>query len=163
MFWVRPILLYSKIIFFSDESTFNLTGYVTRHNRRYWSNANPNDSREAHTQREEIIGPFFIEGNLHSSIYVLLLHNHIVPAMWALAARQNIACWYSSRTEHQLTLRVWCDNIWSLCLRIDGLDDPDRYNGPKVTGSHTIRFLLMGIVKRSRVSKDYSNSSGNGK
>lgn len=88
---------------FSDESTFHLTGYVNRHNCRYWSEANPNEHREAHTQRpqkrnvwagilgNEIIGPFFIEGNLDSAKYILLLHNQIVPTMRVSAARQNIA------------------------------------------------------------------------
>lgn len=87
---------------FSDESTFHLTGYVNRHNCRYWCETNPNEHREAHTQRpkkenvwagilkNEIIGPFFIDGNLDGPKYVLLLHNHIVPAMQASAARQNI-------------------------------------------------------------------------
>lgn len=87
---------------FSDESTFHLNGYVNRHNFRYWCEANPNEYREAHTQRplkenvwagilkNEIIGPFFIDGNLDGNKYILLLNNHIVPAMKASAARQNI-------------------------------------------------------------------------
>lgn len=92
-----------KNICFSDESTFHLTGYVNRHNCRYWSDENPNEHREAHTQRplkrnvwggilgDEIIGPFFIDGNLDGPKYILLLHNQIVPEMRASAARQNIA------------------------------------------------------------------------
>lgn len=40
--------------------------------------------------KDEIIGPFFIDGNLDGPKYVLLLHNDIVPAMRASAARQNI-------------------------------------------------------------------------
>lgn len=87
---------------FSDESTFHLTGYVNRHNCRYWCEQNPHEYREAHTQRpqkrnvwagilgDEVIGPFFIDGNLDGPKYVLLLHNQIVPAMKAAAARQNI-------------------------------------------------------------------------
>lgn len=87
---------------FTDESTFHLTGYVNRHNCRYWCQKNPNEHREAHTQRpkklnvwagilkDEIIGPFFIDGNLDGPKYILLLHNDIVPAMRASAARQNI-------------------------------------------------------------------------
>jgi len=91
-----------KTICFTDESTFHLTGYVNRHNCRYWCEANPNEHRQAHTQRpqklnvwagmlgNEIIGPFFIDGDLNGPKYVLLLHNQIVPAMLASAARQNI-------------------------------------------------------------------------
>lgn len=92
-----------KNVCFSDESTFHLTGYVNRHNCRYWCESNPNEFREAHSQRpkksnvwagilaDEIIGPFFIDGNLDGSKYILLLHNQIVPAMRVSAARQNIA------------------------------------------------------------------------
>lgn len=91
-----------KNVCFTDESTFHLTGYVNRHNCRYWCEKNPNEHREAHTQRpkktnvwagilnNEIIGPFFIEGNLDGPKYILLLHNDIIPAMRASAARQNI-------------------------------------------------------------------------
>lgn len=91
-----------KNVCFSDESTFHLTGYVNRHNCRYWCQENPYEYREAHTQRpqkqnvwagilaNEIIGPFFIDGNLDGLKYLLLLHNEIVPAMRASATRQNI-------------------------------------------------------------------------
>lgn len=91
-----------KKVCFSDESTFHLNGYVNRHNCRYWCEDNPNEHREAYTQRpqkenvwagilaNEVIGPFFIDGNLDGPKYVLLLHHHIVPAMQASAARQNI-------------------------------------------------------------------------
>lgn len=92
-----------KTVCFSDESTFHLNGYVNRHNCRFWCEVNPNEHREAPTQRRqksnvwagilgnEIIGPFFIEGNLDGPKYIILLHNHIVPAMQTSAARQNIA------------------------------------------------------------------------
>lgn len=91
-----------KKVCFSDESTFHLTGYVNRHNCRYWCEQNPHEHREAHTQRpqkrnvwagilgNDIIGPFFIDGNLDGPKYILLLHNQIVPAMRVSAARQNI-------------------------------------------------------------------------
>lgn len=92
-----------RTVCFSDESTFHLTGYVNRHNCRYWAQENPNEHLEAHTQRplkrnvwagilgDEIIGPFFIDGNLDGPKYVIMLHHQIVPAMFASAARQNIA------------------------------------------------------------------------
>lgn len=91
-----------KNVCFSDESTFHLNGYVNRHNCRYWCEANPHEYRQSHTQRpqkinvwagilgNEIIGPFFIDGNLDGPKYIIMLHNDIVPAMKASAARQNI-------------------------------------------------------------------------
>lgn len=91
-----------KNVCFSDESTFHLTGYVNRHNCRYWCEENPNERSVAHTQRplksnvwagilgNEIIGPFFIDGNLDAPKYIIMLHNQIVPAMRVSAARENI-------------------------------------------------------------------------
>lgn len=87
---------------FSDESTFHLTGYVNRHNCRYWSDVNPHIIREAHTQYPKklnvwagilgrrLIGPFFIEGNLNGELYLDMLQNLIVPAMRTAAAAQNM-------------------------------------------------------------------------
>lgn len=91
-----------KKVCWSDESTFHLSGYVNRHNCRYWSNENPHIIREEHTQYpkkrnvwagilgDEIIGPFFIEGNLTADKYLSLLIDHIVPAMQISARIQNI-------------------------------------------------------------------------
>ncbi|KAG4067602.1 hypothetical protein HA402_005374 [Bradysia odoriphaga] len=90
-----------KKVCFSDESTFHLTGYVNRHNCRYWSTENPHVFREEHTQfpvkknvwagilGDDIIGPFYIEGNLTGPKYLELLENEIVPAMRQSAANQN--------------------------------------------------------------------------
>lgn len=89
-------------ICFSDESTFHLTGYVNRHNCRYWSQEDPHIIREAHTQYpkklnvwagilgKRLIGPFFIDGNLNGDLYLDMLVNLIVPAMRQVAAAQNM-------------------------------------------------------------------------
>lgn len=89
-------------ICFSDESTFHRNGFVNRHNCRYWSQENPHEYRESHSQTPEklnvwsgilgntVIGPFFIEGNLNGEKYLDLLVNDIVPAMRVAAAAQNI-------------------------------------------------------------------------
>lgn len=86
----------------SDESTFHISGYVNRHNCRYWSTENPHVFREEHTQyplkrnvwagilKNEIIGPFFIEGNLNAEKYLQLSIDEIVPAMRVSAQNQNI-------------------------------------------------------------------------
>lgn len=80
-------------ICFSDEATFTLCGNVNRHNLRYWSDVNPHWMRENHTQTPQklnvwsgivgtqLIGPFFIEGNLTSDKYEILLRNEIVPTL----------------------------------------------------------------------------------
>ncbi|KAJ8960076.1 hypothetical protein NQ318_009518 [Aromia moschata] len=72
-------------VLFSDESTFTLHGHVNRKNCRYWSGEDPHWMRELHTQNpekvnvwegiigENVIGPFFIDGNLNGETYSALL------------------------------------------------------------------------------------------
>ncbi|KAJ8935862.1 hypothetical protein NQ318_015973 [Aromia moschata] len=100
-------------ILFSDESTFTLHGHINHKNCRYCSRENPHWMRELHTQNpekinvwtgiigENIIGPFFINGNLNGETYLALLQNNVVPTLanlypaegnpqlTALSARQN--------------------------------------------------------------------------
>lgn len=147
---------------FTDESTFHLNGYVNRHNCRYWCEANPDEHRQSHTQRpqklnvwagilgNEIIGPFFIDGNLDGPKYILLLHNQIVPAMRVSAMQQNIP---------------WADVIfqqdgapahWALLVRtyLD-LVFPNRWIGrggptawpPRSPDLTPLDFFLWGFLK----------------
>lgn len=88
--WERNQNFFNNIIF-SDESTFMLNGTVNRHNCRYWADENPHWMRESHTQypekvnvwagiiQNQIIGPFFIEGNLNSVQYLHMLEDQILP------------------------------------------------------------------------------------
>jgi transposase len=97
---------FSKCIVFSDEATFMLNGVVNRHNCRYWSDENPHWMREVRTQNpqklnvwaglfgRQIVGPFFIEGNLTSEKYLDMLQNVIVPEIQNLAAPNFGNIWY---------------------------------------------------------------------
>ena len=88
-------------ILFSDESTFCLNGQVNRHNCRYWSDENPHWMEQVHTQRPQkvnvwcgiiggrIIGPYFINGNLNSTRYLVLLQESIVPDLIRLFPNNN--------------------------------------------------------------------------
>lgn len=78
-------------ICFSDECTFFLHGLVNRHNMRYWCDENPHEFRTEHTQHpqklnvwagflgDNIIGPFFIPGNLTGDLYLELLEDAVEP------------------------------------------------------------------------------------
>jgi hypothetical protein len=80
-------------VLFSDESTFCLNGHVNRHNCRYWAYRNPHWTEEVHTQRPQkinvwcgiigrnIIGYFFIDGNLTSAKYLQLLQQQVIPRL----------------------------------------------------------------------------------
>ncbi|KAJ8952214.1 hypothetical protein NQ318_022664 [Aromia moschata] len=80
-------------VLFSDESTITLHGHVNRKNCRYRSRENRHWMRELHTQNpekgnvwagitgENIIGAFFIDGNLNGETCLALLQNNVVPTM----------------------------------------------------------------------------------
>ncbi|KAJ8944850.1 hypothetical protein NQ318_012999 [Aromia moschata] len=80
-------------VLFLDESTFNLHVHVNQQNCRYLSRENPQWMRELRTQNpekvnvwagiigENIIGPFFIDGNLNGETYLALLQNNVVLTM----------------------------------------------------------------------------------
>jgi len=88
-------------IVLSDEATFELNDTLNRHNCRYWDNVNPYWKREDNTQysvklnvwagilNDQIIGPFFIEGNLHSEKYEDMLHKFlkIVPRIMEITGQ----------------------------------------------------------------------------
>lgn len=89
-------------ICFSDESTFRLNGEVNTHNCRYWAKENPHELRVGHSQFQEkvnvwagilgynIIGPFFIDGNLNAQKYLDLLQTEVGPALEAIDLQDPI-------------------------------------------------------------------------
>lgn len=76
-------------ILFTDECTFKSDGSINRWNRRFWAPANPHWLIESDHQRlwkvnvwcgilnDQIIGPFFIEGNLNSRSYCQFLRENL--------------------------------------------------------------------------------------
>lgn len=86
---------------FSDECSFFLNGTVNRHNCRYWADSNPRIFHEVHTQHPEklnvwagifgnqIVGPFFLPGNLTGEMYLELLENTIHPALVEILENNN--------------------------------------------------------------------------
>ncbi|EZA49482.1 hypothetical protein X777_12276 [Ooceraea biroi] len=97
---------FSNHVVFSDEATFQLNGYVNRHNCRFWSDTNPHWMLEFHTQYPEkvnvwvgilndtLIGPFFIGRNLNAEIYENMLRNQIVPAIRAIVGADIENTWF---------------------------------------------------------------------
>lgn len=76
-------------VLWTDEATFSNTGGVNLHNMHYWSPVNPHWMREVDYQHrwsihvwcgvvgDQIIGPFFFEGNVNSGVYLNFLINHL--------------------------------------------------------------------------------------
>ena len=86
---------------FSDECSFFLNGAVNRHNCRYWSDSNPRIYHEVHTQHpqklnvwagifgDNLVGPFFLRGNLTGEMYLELLQEAVDPALTAIIENQH--------------------------------------------------------------------------
>lgn len=99
-----PPFLYN--IAFSDEATFTLSGEVNRHNCRYWSDTNPDWMLDSHTQypqkvnvwagilNNNLIGPFFIDGNLNADRYETLLRDQIIPRIREIAGDNFDETWF---------------------------------------------------------------------
>lgn len=111
----------------SDESTFQLNGEVNRHNMRYWSNENPHWMRESHTQYpqklnvwagilcNQIVGPFFINGNLTGEKYVNLLNNQIIPEIQRIVGVMFGNTWFQqdgAQCHFALIVRQLLNNLF---------------------------------------------------
>ena len=113
-------------IIFTDEATFCLNGRVNRHNCRYWAADNPQWMIETHTQTpqklnvwagicgDQIIGPFFIDGNLTGDRYLQLLQEQIIPSCRALFPN-NHNIWFQqdeAPSHYQLNVRRHLDEVF---------------------------------------------------
>jgi transposase len=91
-------------IFFSDEAMFYLSGHVNRHNCRYWSDINPRWMQVSHVQNDprimvwagiwedQLIGPYFFDGNVTGETYLHMLSTFLLDYMCnvPLAKRLNM-------------------------------------------------------------------------
>lgn len=80
-------------ILFTDESSFTLHGHHNPSVVRYWSRENQHLSVPLRTQYpqkvnvwagilgDNIVGPFFIDGNLNAERYLQLLQQNVIPAV----------------------------------------------------------------------------------
>lgn len=85
--------LFLQNILFTDESSFSLHGHHNPSVARYWSRENKHLSVPLRTQYpqkvnvwagilgDNIVGPFFINGNLNGERYLQLLQQDIIPAV----------------------------------------------------------------------------------
>ena len=82
-----------KRVFFSDESTFHVSGLINRHNSRIWGSQNPHETYELERDspklnvwcgimHDKIIGPFFLaEKSITAQIYLNLLTEYVSPQL----------------------------------------------------------------------------------
>ncbi|CAF3252739.1 unnamed protein product [Rotaria sp. Silwood2] len=91
-----------KNVFFSDEATFHLHGFVDKHNIRYWSEENPHATIETVMQspklnvwysmsEDKLIGPFFFDGNtVNGQKYLTMLQDFFIPEIRRLRKVNSI-------------------------------------------------------------------------
>lgn len=146
---------YLRKWFFSDESTFHVSGKVNTHNCRIWGSENSHDYRELErdspkvnvwcaVSHTEVIGPFFFaETSINSVTYLDMLDLYAVPQM----------------QQHQPDVIFQQDGApphWGVIVR-DFLDEnfPDRWCGrggpipwpPRSPDLTPLDFFLWGFVK----------------
>lgn len=97
---------FASNIVFSDEATFQLNGTLNRHNCRYWAEQNPNWMREDKIQypqklniwagilNDQLIGPFFTEGNINAAKYEDMLRTQIVPRIMEVTGANFEHTWF---------------------------------------------------------------------
>lgn len=97
---------FASNVVFSDEATFQLNGNLNRHNCRYWAEENPFWMREDNTQypqklnvwagilNNQLIGPFFIDGNLNAIQYENMLRMQIVPRIIEITGANFEHTWF---------------------------------------------------------------------
>lgn len=95
-----------SLVCFSDESTFALLGKHNPSTVRFWSIGNPHKRMDCRTQYPQklnvwagmcgtnVIGPYFINGNINGTVYLNLLQNQVVPALRNLPGIDFNRLWF---------------------------------------------------------------------
>lgn len=93
-------------VLFSDESTFQNTGELNRHNSHYYSDVNPFWIRHVDYQHQwkvnvwcgildnQIIGPHFFEDNLNREMYLQFLQNDLHELLENTPLRTRERMWF---------------------------------------------------------------------
>lgn len=96
---------FTKVLF-SDKSTFTNHGQVNTHNMHYWSEQNPRWYRQVVHQRpwsinvwcgiwnDQIIGPYFIDGNLNGEKYNNFLNEALPELLENIPLINRLDMWY---------------------------------------------------------------------
>ena len=118
---------FASNIVFSDEATFQLNGTLNRHNCRYWAEQNPNWMWEDKTQypqklnvwagilNDQLIGPFFIEGNLTAAKYEDMLRTQIVPRIIEVTGANFEHTWFQqdgAAAHYGRNVRQYLNNVF---------------------------------------------------
>lgn len=144
-------------IFFSDESTFYISGVVNKHNCRIWAATNPFISIEAAMNSpkvnvwcamssKEIIGPYFFEDetvNQHN--YLDMLKNYFYPIMKRKRLHKKMIFQQDGAPPHfSKAVREWLNENFD--TRWIGRGGPISW-APRSPDLTPLDFFLWGYLK----------------
>ncbi|XP_066582139.1 uncharacterized protein [Prorops nasuta] len=148
--------LLNKILF-SVESTFVLVPSPNKQNTRLWSQSNPYEYTESHTQYqqkvnvwlgilcENIIGPIFINGNLNSEKYLTMLKEEVDPRVLSITENSNVVFQQDGAPAH--TARVVVQYLHAKYPgRWIGKNGPVEWP-PRSPDLAALNFGIWGILK----------------
>lgn len=93
-------------ILWTDESRFTNNGMINRHNSHYWSDSNPNWTKDVNFQvkwginvwcgilGDNLIGPYFFQGTLTGEKYRDFLKNEIPKLLENVSLNQRLKMYY---------------------------------------------------------------------
>ena len=110
---------FEKLIFFSDESTFHISGYVHKENCRIWGTEKPSEFYEHHYNTPKtnvwcamssdcIIGPYFFDENVTGQNYLNMLKTFFWPRIQKKRLCSKILFQQDGAAAHySLPVREW--------------------------------------------------------
>lgn len=157
---------FNKFIFFSDEATFHVSGYVHKQNCRIWSTDKPTEVYEYQDNTPKVnvwcamsaecmIGPYFFEENVNASNYLDMLENFFWPIVKNKRIASKIMFQQDGAAAHySLIVRDWLDK--RLPGRWIGRRGPIEWaaRAPDLTPCD---FFLWGYVKQKVYQKYHKN------
>ena len=125
-------------VFFTDEASFHLSGYVNSQNYRTWKTENPHNYTETplHPQkigvwcaisRLRIIGPLFFETSVHAEAYKELIQQFI-----ALLQVDERNCWFQQDSQLLILLPL----LWWFCMNFGWKPNFQRTLATKIPWSY---------------------------
>lgn len=160
--WIQSGKLDPKMIWFSDEAHFWLTGYVNKQNHRFWATENPRIFQTTSMKPERlsvfcaisrsgIIGPFFFEENITGPVYQRMLLEEFIPVAHGLDSAEDWWFMQDGALPHR-TLDVFETLDEHFHGRVIGLGYGSHYSGgidwpPYSPDLNPCDYFLWGYLK----------------
>lgn len=153
-------------VYFSDEATFHVSGYVHKQNCQIWATSKPTEIKEhkdntpkinvwCAMSADGIIGPYFFEENVNAENYLEMLENFFWPRIRNKKIASEIMFQQDGAPPHYgANVRDWLNK--RLPGRWIGRRGPIEWaaRSPDLT---PLDFFLWGYVKQKVYNKTHKN------